>query len=128
MLRSDLSVPARLGLALRRKPKVGDRVWWRGMSFEVVSTRPAQLLYTYVNEHYRCTSDVREAVWNEDIGYWTMPGVEGEMPKRGRDGELSFPEQPRCTVCGAVTFRKDVCTNCRRDGKAPPSSIVGGLH
>jgi hypothetical protein len=97
-------------IGVPEEPSVGDAVWWRGMRFVV--TEVTQKVVSYKNDYYTCSSAKAEMKWNDELSLWYLPGVEGRMPKLVR-GEIIDPPLPRCIGCGAVTFRRDLCTTCR---------------
>lgn len=99
-------------MAKQRVPKVGDEVWWRGMRQHVISVSPDGSKFTRKNDQFRCTSMVRDAVFNDGIGAFVLPGTEGPMPKTVR-GKLVDPPIPVCERCGQTSWRRNICTNCR---------------
>lgn len=110
------------------EPKVGDALWWRGMRMEIADVDEDRGLVRYrtVHEegHYRCTSNLADLDWREDLELWVLPGTEGQMPKVLR-GKIVDPEPPKCVNCDAVTHRgakrgtdRILCTDCRLKGVA----------
>lgn len=114
-----LSLGQRIAYRFRRKPEVGETMWWRGMRMRIVEVLPARLLFKYEGYDYKCSSCILEAVYNDEFGFWTMPGIEGEMPRMVR-GQLVDPELRYCEQCNDRTFREKsnsdgrlLCTGCR---------------
>ena len=114
-----LSLGQRIAYKFQHKPKVGDVMWWRGMRMGIVEVLPARLLFKYEGYGYKCTSCILEAVFNAEFGFWTMPGVEGELPKVVR-GQLVDPDLKYCEQCEQRTHRDKsngdgrlLCTGCR---------------
>lgn len=94
---------------------VGDAMWWRGISFTIIEIYEHRGAFSYQNDHYRNTSMVADARWHQDINTWALNEVEGVMPEVV-DGKIVFPDLPTCFNCGAVTYRRNICTNCRNIG------------
>jgi len=97
-----------------RELKVGSHVWWRGMRLEVTIVYPNGK-FTFTNGYFRNTSLISSTEWSDAARAFILPGTAGIMPKTVR-GEFIDPPIPTCEVCGEVSWRVNVCTNCRLDG------------
>ena len=102
-------------------PKVGDKVWWRGLLMEVkeVLDRGSDQIvrYSHVGGRFRCASAASEFYRDPVSGFWMLPGCEGSDKPKLLRGELVIPDAPACKTCGDVTWREDHCTNCRLQGR-----------
>ena len=148
------------------KLKAGDAAWWRGMRMMVTEVFDGKFNYRTVDAvidepewvgrdgtvgrtrpAFSCTSNIADAMYDEDLDLWYCPGIEGELPTIhiADDGmaEIVDPPVPTCTceeaghehegVCGAVTWRSlprpvgdppiPRCVNCR---PSVPSPLAGG--
>lgn len=135
--------------------KVGDPAWWRGMRMKVTDVYGTTYSYESVDAlidepdwvsrdgetkgkkvpAYIVTSNLADAKWDEEFGFWYMPGAtKGELPKAviGEDGALEIvdPAVPTC-ICekgkehehdvphGMITWMAGpLCNNCRVADKA----------
>lgn len=131
------------------KMKVGDPAWWRGMRMKITSIDGPVYTYETVDAliedpdwrsrdgeiegrtlpAYILNSNVVDAKWDEEFGFWYLPGgPAGELPKVNitAEGVAEFedPPIPTCIcektdhdhdeICGMITFMQGpLCNNCR---------------
>ncbi len=110
--RAELPVLKRIAFSFSTKPKVGEKMWWRGMLMDITEVNTSRLIFKYGNEEFKCASSILEAKFNAQLGLWYLPGAEGEMPQIVR-GEIVYPSKPTCKKCGTVTYRQRFCTDCQ---------------
>lgn len=137
------------------KLKVDDPAWWRGMRMVVTAVEGPVFMYETVDAliedpdwesrdgetkgrtkpAYILACNVADAKWDEEFGFWYLPGIAGALPKVtiSAEGvaEYEDPDIPTC-VCedqahefhtddlphGMITFMLGVegiplCNSCR---------------
>lgn len=132
------------------KLKVGDPAWWRGMRMVVTDVYGTTYTHETVDARvpdpewkardgetegrtmpaYICTSNIADAKWDEEYGFWYLPGaLTGTLPEvhitAEGVAEYEDPPIPTCIceealghehgdVCGAITFMAGPrCNTCR---------------